>query len=433
MDNKATSSSPRIIPRPEHTISRANISEQARKVLYRLHDAGYAAFLVGGGVRDILLGLRPKDFDVATNATPEQVKDLFRNCRLIGRRFRLAHVFFGRDIIEVATFRGHHSQAEHVEDGLMHEGMLLRDNVYGTLEEDAWRRDFSVNALYYNIADFSLVDYTDGMSDLQQQRLRMIGDPMVRCQEDPVRMLRAIRFAAKLGFSLDDSVVHAIEQHRTRLQAVPPARLFDELLKLFLKGHALRTYELLRQYNLLAVLFPAVDHLLKQADAFADQFIRQALINTDQRIAQEKPVNPAFLFAAMLWGPLLHAVNVLRQQKMSPIQAMQVASGDVLEEQAQVIALPKRFRLPIREIWAGQSRLEKRQGRRAHWFMEQPRFRAAYDFLLLRQQAGETGLEEICEWWTHFQTANEHERKQMTQTRRHPSHKPPKLPDTNEA
>lgn len=432
MDNKATPSSPRIIPRSEHTISRANISEQARKVLYRLHDAGYAAYLVGGGVRDLLLGLRPKDFDVATNATPEQVKDLFRNCRLIGRRFRLAHVFFGRDIIEVATFRGHHSQAEHVEDGLMHEGMLLRDNVYGTLEEDAWRRDFSVNALYYNIADFSLVDYTDGMTDLQQSRLRMIGDPLIRCQEDPVRMLRAIRFAAKLGFSLDDAVVQAIEQHRTRLQAVPPARLFDELLKLFLKGHALRTYELLRQYNLLAVLFPAVDHLLKHGEVLPDQFIRQALINTDQRIALEKPVNPAFLFAAMLWGPLLHAVAVLHQQKMSPIQAMQVASGDVLEEQARVIALPKRFRLPIREIWAGQSRLEKRQGRRAHWFMEQPRFRAAYDFLLLRQQAGEAGLDEICEWWTHFQSANEHERKQMTQLQRHPSRKP-KRPDTDEA
>lgn len=432
MDNQATPCSPRIISRSEHTISRANISEQARKVLYRLHDAGYAAYLVGGGVRDLLLGLRPKDFDIATNATPEQVKDLFRNCRLIGRRFRLAHVFFGRDIIEVATFRGHHSQTDDVEDGLVHEGMLLRDNVYGTLEEDAWRRDFSVNALYYNIADFSLVDFTEGMADLQQQRLRMIGDPLVRCQEDPVRMLRAIRFAAKLGFTLDADVVHAIEQSRTRLQAVPPARLFDELLKLFLKGHALRTYELLRQYNLLGVLFPEVDQLLKHGDPFHDEFIRQALINTDQRIALDKPVTPAFLFAAMLWGPLLHAVAVLRAQSMSPIQAMQVASGDVLEVQARVIALPKRYRLPIREIWAGQSRLEKRQGRRAHWFMEQPRFRAAYDFLLLRQQAGEKGLDEICEWWTHFQTANEQERKHMTQSQRHPP-RLPKRPDTNEA
>lgn len=420
MTNTAHASTPRIIPRAEHPVSRSQISDAARKVLYRLHDAGYAAFLVGGGVRDLLLGLKPKDFDVATDATPEQIKDLFRNCRLIGRRFILAHIHFGREIIEVATFRGHHSQAEGHEAGVMQDGMLLRDNVYGTLEEDAWRRDFTVNALYYNIADFSLVDYTGGMEDLQHRRLCMIGDPDVRFQEDPVRMLRAIRFAAKLEFTLDDAVVKAIEQHRTRLNAVPPARLFDELLKMFLKGHALRTYELLLQYNLLAVLFPVVDHRLKAGDPFMDEFIRQALINTDQRIAQDKPVTPVFLFAAMLWGPLLHAASILREQNMSPIQAMQIASGDVLNEQARVIALPKRFRLPIREIWSGQSRLEKRQGRRVAWLLEQPRFRAMYDFLLLRHQAGEPGLAELCEWWTHIQTANEHERKQMTLSQRHP-------------
>ncbi|MBI3561894.1 MAG: polynucleotide adenylyltransferase PcnB [Gammaproteobacteria bacterium] len=424
MDNTASASSPRIIPRADHTISRAHISESARKVLYRLHDAGYAAYLVGGGVRDLLLGLRPKDFDLATNATPEQISQLFRNCRLIGRRFRLAHIHFGREIIEVATFRGHHSQSEDRDDALVHDGMLLRDNVYGTLEEDAWRRDFTVNALYYNIADFSLVDYTGGLEDLQQRRLKMIGDPTVRFQEDPVRMLRAIRFAAKLGFALDETVILAIAEHRQRLQAVPPARLFDELLKLFLKGHALRTYELLYQHDLLAVMFPTADRLLKTGDALFDRFVRQALINTDQRIHDDKPVNPAFLFAAMLWGPLLKTKSVYRSQNMSSIQAMQVASGDILNEQSQVIALPKRFRLPIREIWAGQTRLEKRQGRRASWFLQQPRFRAAYDFLLLRHQAGEAGLDELCAWWTQFQVADEPQRKHMLNTLRQAPRRP---------
>ncbi len=424
MDNTATATSPRIIPRSAHNISRANISEHAVKVLYRLREAGFAAYLVGGGVRDLLLGLRPKDFDVATNATPEQLKDLFRNCRLIGRRFRLAHIHFGRDIIEVATFRGHHSLSDEIEQSHMRDGMLLRDNVYGTLAEDAWRRDFTVNALYYNIADFSLVDYTGGMEDLASRRLRMIGDPMVRFQEDPVRMLRAIRFAAKLEFSLDDSVAQAIEQLRTRLFAIPPARLFDELVKLFLKGHGVRTYELLRQYDLLNVLFPATDHALKHDAAFADRFIRQALTNTDQRVAGNKPVTPAFLFAAMLWLPLTQQAKMLQAQKMSPIQSIQEASMDSLNDQSKAIALPKRFRLPIREIWSGQFRLEKRQGRRAVWFLEQPRFRAAYDFLLLRQQAGEAGLDEICEWWTLFQTVDAHERKQMCQALQQSRYKP---------
>lgn len=424
MDNTATATSPRIIPRAAHSISRANISEHAVKVLYRLREAGFAAYLVGGGVRDLLLGLRPKDFDVATNATPEQLKDLFRNCRLIGRRFRLAHIHFGREIIEVATFRGHHTQSDEIEQSHVRDGMLLRDNVYGTLAEDAWRRDFTVNALYYNIADFSLVDYTGGMEDLASRRLRMIGDPMVRFQEDPVRMLRAIRFAAKLEFSLDDSVAQAIEQLRTRLFAVPPARLFDELVKLFLKGHGLRTYELLHHYDLLNVLFPATDHALKQDAAFADRFIRQALTNTDQRVAENKPVTPAFLFAAMLWLPLTQQAKALQAQKMSPIQSIQEASMESLNEQSKAIALPKRFRLPIREIWSGQFRLEKRQGRRAAWFLEQPRFRAAYDFLLLRQQAGEPGLDEICEWWTRFQTVDVNERKQMCQALQQSRYKP---------
>jgi poly(A) polymerase len=404
---------PRILPRSEHCISRQDISDPALKVLSRLHKAGFAAYLVGGGVRDLLLGHHPKDFDVATDATPEQLKDLFRNCRLIGRRFRLAHIHFGRDIVEVATFRGHHADVDDETVASTRDGMIVRDNVFGTLAEDAWRRDFSVNALYYNIADFSVVDYTGGLEDIQQRRIRMIGDPHVRCQEDPVRILRAIRFAAKLQFELDPELVSAVAEQRERLQAVSSARLYDEVLKLFLSGYASQVLPLLRHYKVLELLFAATELSLQKGFPHFEEMLRRACANTDSRIHENKPVTPAFLFACLLWGPVQERTAALLQTGMSPIQALQEAGHDILSEQTQQIALPKRFRLPIREIWSGQERLTNRRGRRAFALLESKRFRAIYDFLLLRCEAGETELQPLCDWWTSFQSVNADEQKAM--------------------
>lgn len=404
---------PQIIPRSDHCISRQDISDSALKVLSRLHKAGFAAYLVGGGVRDLLLGLHPKDFDVATDATPEQLQELFRNCRLIGRRFRLAHIHFGRDIVEVATFRGHHAAVDDETVASTRDGMIVRDNVFGTLAEDAWRRDFSVNALYYNIADFSVVDYTGGLEDLKQRRLRMIGDPHVRCQEDPVRMLRAIRFAAKLQFNPEPELVSAIAEQRERLLAVSPARLYDEVLKMFLSGYASQVLPLLRRHNMLELLFAATDLCLQKGLPHFETLLTRACENTDSRIQENKPVTPAFLFACLLWGPVQERAAALQQAGMSPIQALQEAGHEILIEQTRQVALPKRYRLPIREIWSGQERLTNRKGRRAFAMLETKRFRAIYDFMMLRCEAGESDLQPLCEWWTAFQTANPEDQKAM--------------------
>jgi poly(A) polymerase len=369
--------------------------------LYRLHKAGYAAYLVGGSVRDLLLGHQPKDFDVATNATPEEIKKTFGNCRLIGRRFRLAHIHFGREIIEVATFRAAHDEGGEGE-GITSNGLILRDNVFGSLEDDAWRRDFTVNALYYNIDDFSVVDYTGGLTDLKAGVLRIIGDAETRILEDPVRMLRAARFAAKLEFQLDTGMTARILALADKLIGVPPARLFDEVLKLFHTGHALRSYEVLRDLNLFGYLFTQTDEMLSEGDEYTDSFICQALANTDERIHHGKGVNPAFLFAALLWGPVRQAAALLEEQGMTSLQALQIAGNEVVAEQLRQVSIPKRFSLPMREIWTAQARLSRRQGKRAYRLLEQQRFRAAYDFLMLRCQIGEP-LEDLCYWWTRFQ------------------------------
>lgn len=414
MQDNPQQATAQIYSRSEHPISRENISESAKKVLYRLHKAGYQAYLVGGAVRDLILGTQPKDYDVATDATPEEVANLFRNCRLIGRRFRLAHIHYGREIIEVATFRGHHDQAKDQSEAHTRDGMIVRDNVYGTLAEDAWRRDFSVNALYYNIADFTVVDYTGGMQDLNDQCLRMIGNAQVRCQEDPVRMLRAVRFAAKLGFRFDTELVEAIVEQHHRIEAVPPARLYDEVLKLFLTGNSQATFHLLLQYQLLAQLFSATHAYLQQYPEHID-FIDLACRNTDTRVSQAKPVTPAFLFAFMLWGPIRVRALEFESNGMSPIQALQEAGRALLSQEAAQISLPKRFRLPIKEIWTGQARLRNRRGRKPFWLVEQPRFRAAYDFLLLRSESIEPQLADLADWWTTFQEVSDKERKQMCQ------------------
>ncbi len=395
---------PTIIPRAEHCISRAQISEFALKVLYRLRGAGYQAHLVGGGVRDLLLGRVPKDFDVATDASPEDVKQVFRNCRIIGRRFRLAHVHFGSHIIEVATFR---AQASAEDDDVAHceeTGRILRDNVYGTIEQDAFRRDFTVNALFYNIEDFSVVDYVGGMDDIRSGTLRLIGDPEQRCREDPVRMLRAARFAAKLGFRVCERDEHVIHALGALLDGVPPARLFEEVLKLFLSGHALASYEMLRHYRLFEHLFPQTEAALaREEGGYPLTLVTRALANTDARVAADKPVTPVFLFAALLWEPVRFGAEALRTQGMPPVQALYEAGDAVVRRQLQTVQIPKRFTLPMQELWALQARFEQREGKRPQRLLTHPRFRAGYDLLLLRAEAGEADA-ELARWWTEFQT-----------------------------
>jgi len=407
------------IPRSEHSISRVNISPNALKVLYRLKDSGYQAHLVGGGVRDLLLGREPKDFDIATDAHPEDVRKLFRNCRLIGRRFRLAHVMFGREIIEVATFRalqqggdGHADQ--HVDD----EGRLLRDNVFGDIEGDAFRRDFSVNALYYNVADFSIIDYTGGMADIERGVLRLIGDPDVRFREDPVRMLRVVRFATKLGFRIEPATEQPIVELAPLLGDIPPARLFDEMLKLFMGGSALANFEMLRHYNLFGQLFPLTElSLTHEENHFPLTLISRGMANTDARIEQGKPVTPAFLFAVFLWQPVRERAAQLEAEGQHPAQALQHAGAQIIAEQAAVMATPKRFSLPMRDIWMLQLRLENKGGRRSQRALSHPRFRAAYDFLLLRAEAGEVP-KELGDWWTELQETNpQKDEQQASKTR----------------
>ena len=429
------SGKPTIIPRAEHGISRSNIDQNALKVLYRLKDEGYEAYLVGGGVRDLLLGRQPKDFDIATNARPEEIKQIFRNCRLVGRRFRLAHIWFGRDVIEVATFRappredddGHHEKEN---------GRILRDNVYGTLEEDAWRRDFTVNALYYDIRDFSVVDYTGGLADLEQGMLRLIGDPERRYREDPVRMLRAARLAVKLGFRLHPDTEAPIKELGNLLEDIPPARLFDEVLKLFMGGVALQTFECLRHYDLFGFLFPRTEELLGvETDGFPKRFLTQALVNTDIRISEDKPVTPAFIFAALLWEPLQDSIAQLKLQGISEAEALQIASAEVVKQHVMNVTIPKRFMIPMREIWQLQPRLMKNKGKRVFRVLGHPRFRAAYDFLLLRAQAGED-VSEIADWWTRFQELDDKERNKLvnatTNKKKRTRHKRRRIREAND-
>ncbi|PVV12142.1 MAG: poly(A) polymerase [gamma proteobacterium symbiont of Ctena orbiculata] len=404
---------PTVIARDGHTISRANISRNAIRVLTRLNSTGHEAYLVGGGVRDLLLGREPKDFDVATSALPEEVKSVFRNCRLIGRRFRLAHVYFGREIIEVATFRSNKQAAEegerHVENG-----MILRDNVYGTLEEDAQRRDFTINALYYNVSDFTVIDFADGMSDLRNGVIRLLGNVESRFREDPVRLLRAVRFAAKLGFIIDPETESPMQRLAPLLSEVPSARLYEEVLKLFLGGSALETFEKLRHYGLFGQLFPATEEALSHEDHdFPITFVNRGLANTDARLQQDKSVTPAFLFAVLLWEPVRLGYEALLEQQAQPIEALQTSAGDVLSEQTRHISIPKRFSYPMRDIWQLQPRFEQRQGKKPYRLLTHPRFRAAYDFLLLRAEAGEVET-ELAKWWTEFQQANSQQKQSMT-------------------
>ena len=391
----------RIIPREQHVISRKNISKAALRVLYRLNEAGYQAYLVGGAVRDLLLGGHPKDFDVATSATPDEVKKLFRNCRLIGRRFRLAHVVYGPEIIEVATFRG---TGEEEGEGDRHivDGRIVRDNVWGTVEEDALRRDFRVNALYYDISDFSVRDYVGGMQDVENRVLHLIGDPATRYREDPVRMLRAVRLAAKLNFRIDPAAAAPFDELGPLLGDASPARLFDESLKMFLAGHGLKSFHMLEQTGLLKFMFPATARALKRGDQALRSLVEQGLANTDARVSEGKSVTPAFLFAVLLWGEVRDLAHTWMTKGVDPVAAWERAGTHVIAEQCQRVAIPRRFTLTMEEIWALQPRFEQVQRKRVFRLMAHPRFRAAFDFLLLRA-AESPAIHELGAWWTHAQ------------------------------
>jgi len=404
----------KIYTRSEHNISRKQISDNALKVLYKLQKEGFDAYLVGGCVRDLLLGREPKDFDVVTNAEPEEIKQVFRNCRLIGRRFRLAHVHFGREVIEVATFRGA-GEAKNDEQVLNKEGRLLRDNVYGTIEEDVWRRDFTVNALYYNIKDFSVVDYVGGMTDHKAATLRLIGDPETRFREDPVRMLRAVRFAVKLGFNLHPDCAAAMHEVAELLSRIPSARLYDETLKLFMFGYALQTFEMLRHYGLFQVLFPSTENCLSLEDnGFPRLLLAKALANSDNRIADGKTVTAYFLFSAFLW----ESVQMLAKQKIQKgaieFIAYQEAANEIISKQVKSTALPRHITLAMREVWSLQPKFNARYGSKPSRLITHPRFRAAYDFLLLRAETGGADP-EVAAWWGNYQLADDNEQRKMTQ------------------
>ncbi|MBB3802109.1 poly(A) polymerase [Xanthomonas arboricola] len=394
----------RVIPRDQHTISRKDISPNALRVLYRLRESGFGAYLVGGAVRDLLVGGHPKDFDVATSATPEEVKALFRNCRLIGRRFRLAHVVFGREIIEVATFRAN------VDDGSgdreLDNGRLVRDNVYGTIEDDAIRRDFTCNALYYAIEDFSVRDYCGGFEDVQARLMKLIGDPELRYQEDPVRMLRAVRLAAKLNFDIEASTAEPIPRLAGLLSEAAPARLFEEILKLFLSGHGVASFQGLERYGLLGALFPESAAALKSNRSGALRaMVLEGLRNTDARVANDEPVSPAFLFALLLWPAFCRTLMGLQAQGVQPEDAQRRAADRVTLHQLERVALPRRFSLPMQEIWLLQTRFSSRQRKRVFRTLAHPRFRAAFDFLVLRQFASPDHAADV-EFWREAQKSS---------------------------
>lgn len=408
---------PTVIPRSQHTVSRANISDNALKVLRRLSSGGYQSFLVGGCVRDLMLGHQPKDFDVATDASPEEVRKLFRNCRLIGRRFRLAHIHFGHEIIEVATFRAPNDDVADDDISVQHddEGRILRDNRYGLIEDDVWRRDFTANALYYTLDGYAIWDYVGGVDDIRLGIMRLIGDPETRYREDPVRMLRAVRFAAKLDFDIEEASEAPLFEFGELLNSVPAARLFDEVIKIFLTGNAVASMALLERYDLFRHLFPGPASALSGPDSVAlKALLDEGLRTTDVRVADNRPVAPFFLFAFLLWGPISARFEELLEGGMPPIPAMQESVEDVLRPQQDFVSIPRRVITLIKETLALQPRFQFRKGVRVLRFLHHPRFRAAYDFMLLRIESGEIDAETAA-WWTEIQVLDEAGQRKMAE------------------
>ncbi|HMA31382.1 MAG TPA: polynucleotide adenylyltransferase PcnB [Casimicrobiaceae bacterium] len=397
---------PRVYGPDRHQVRREHLSNAAQNVTRKLQEAGFKAFIVGGAVRDLLLGIEPKDFDIATDATPEQVKPLFRRAFIIGRRFRLVHVHLGNEVIEVSTFRAAQTDGDATDE----HGRLLSDNVYGSQAEDAVRRDFTINALYFDPATESIWDYVGGFVDTRARRLKLIGPPVTRYREDPVRMLRAVRLAAKLSLTIESRTAEPIPRLASLMQNVPPARLFDEMQKLLLSGHALETLKSLRAHGLSHGLLPLLDVILEQP--FGQKFIDAALAGTDARVREGKGVSPAFLFATLLWHEVLATWNAAKERGERPLPALFDAMDKVLSAQAERIAIPRRFEATIKEIWSLQPRFEQRAGSRPFRLLEHPRFRAAYDILALRGESGEAA-QSLVDWWTRFQDANQAEREAM--------------------
>jgi poly(A) polymerase len=399
-------SEPLRVPREKHGIARERLNPAALKVCSVLREGGFSAYVVGGAVRDLLLGIVPVDFDIATDARPEQVKPLFRRALIIGRRFRLVHVMMGPETLEVSTFRSANGDTSEKDE----HGRVLRDNVYGTQEGDALRRDFTVNALYYDPATQEVTDFHGGLADLKKRVLRVIGDPATRYREDPVRMLRAVRLAAKLGLTLDAETRRPIKELAPLMERVPPARLFDEMLKLLLSGHASACLRQLREVGLHKGLLPLLDVILEQP--LGERFVTLALAQTDERVLNEKPVSPAFLFAALLWHEVLAAWKARQSRGERAIPALETAMDEVLDTQCAKLAITRRLTATMREVWAMQPRFEQRSGTRAFRLLEAPRFRMAYDFLALRAASGEVPA-DLEEWWRSFQSADAETRKAM--------------------
>jgi len=410
---KKSAPSPRILPVDVHGIRREQVQSCALKTTRTLREAGYAAFIVGGAVRDLLLGREPKDFDVATDATPDEVKRVFRRARLIGRRFQIVHVYCGADLIEVTTFRAATPQAEDDEDEsrvTAEDGMLLRDNVFGNQEEDAARRDFTVNALYYDPEQQEVWDWHGGFDDARKKVLRIIGDPAQRFREDPVRMLRAARFAAKLEFHIDPSTRAPIAELAPMLERIPASRLFDEMMKLLLSGHAERGVRQLRAEGLHHGILPMLDTILDDPDR--QKFIHAALHDTDERVRHGHSASPAFMLACLLWFDMRTEWKHNQGTGQSAQPALYDAMDAVLDRQRDTLAFPRRFDGTIKEIWALQSRFEQRSGARPYRLLDHPRFRAGYDFLVIRARGGDTTA-ELSDWWTRFQDADSAEQARM--------------------
>jgi len=400
------SHAPRVYGHGDHAVRRDHVPRGARTVTEKLHEHGFKAFIVGGAVRDLLLGQTPKDFDIATDATPEQVKPLFRRAYIIGRRFRLVHVHVGAEVLEVSTFRAAQNTAESTDE----HGRLLSDNVYGTQQEDAARRDFTINALYFDPSSEEIWDYVGGVKDIRARRLKLIGAPVTRFREDPVRMLRAVRLAAKGGLAIDPKTAAPIPKLAGLIQNVPPARLFDEMQKLLLSGHAVETLSSLRAHGLSHGLLPLLDMILEQP--LGTKFIEVALAGTDARVRDGKSVSPAFLFATLLWHEVLQQWNAAKSRGEKPLPALFDAMDRVLGAQAERISIPRRLEATIKEIWTLQPRFEQRAGARPYRLLEHERFRAAYDFLELRAASGEVP-QALADWWKRFQDAGDAERESM--------------------
>ena len=402
----ALSGGPAIIGAAKHGIRREDISSGSRRTVETLQQHGYKANVVGGAVRDLLAGIHPKDYDVATNATPEQVRHCFRRSRIIGRRFQIVHVLMGAETIEVTTFRGHHGEQTQHTGSKAHtdaHGRLLRDNVFGSEKDDAARRDFTVNALYFDPTSETIIDYHHGVADLKQKTLRIIGDPKTRYREDPVRMLRAVRLAAKLGLTIDPEARRPIREMAELIENIPPSRLFDEMLKLLTSGYAVKCIQQLRTEGLHHGLLPLLDVILEQP--LGERFVMLALENTDRRVREGKPTSPSFLFATLLWHEVLSKWETIKTSGERPMPALFLAMDEVLDVQAEKLAITRRIAGDIKDIWALQPRFEQRSGKRPYGVLEQPRFKAGYDFLLLRAESGEVD-DELGNWWTEFMNSD---------------------------